>query len=567
VLIAGLASGGCAAGPAQASKPAVVFPTRDEIAQIPSQVPRAEAFGIDDVAVETWSFEAQASTDAAAYDDASPFGDVVRDLAKRYPASLSPSAPLRCAALELARFHAKKAALPTESLRRFVAARCGAVTSNVTPVYWSVETPAPVADEALAPKVRDGFVGRVAGRFAAGHYLVGVGAARDGKRTSVVALLAPDETRLEPGVLTVDANRRVTLRGASRVDFAEIGALINRGDVGTAPCTSDPQVTPPRFAVTCELAPGDAFAWVEILGRKQGELLIRELAETLVSEGDRGTIEYSARHVGPPSPVSGGAEFSRALLDGVNRVRTGAHLAPLSLAPEQSASNTRLAGTLVEAARGGDDAVANRAAIGLMAGWDVHGLIRNGTFFMGVVGTSDATAWLDFALERPIGRSSLLDPSMRVVAIGPVIPKGGRALGAAVTAYALFGNEDHTAEAARFFGRIAAARAARGLPAPARVEGLGEMEAELARVAREGAAPMDALQATMQVAVARTGQSVHGYTLETNDLDQVPVPDVVLTPGPLRMMVGVTHHRAEGAAWGQYVVFMVVLGGHEGTTI
>jgi hypothetical protein len=78
---------------------------------------------------------------------------------------------------------------------------------------------------------------------------------------------------------------------------------------------------------------------------------------------------------------------------------------------------------------------------------------------------------------------------------------------------------------------------------------------------------MDAMQATMRVAVERTGQGVHGYTLETNDLDQVEVPAALLTPGPLRMMLGVTHHRAEGAAWGQYVVMVVILGGGSpGTT-
>jgi hypothetical protein len=241
-------------------------------------------------------------------------------------------------------------------------------------------------------------------------------------------------------------------------------------------------------------------------------------------------------------------------------------MAPLSLAPQQSIENTRLAGTLIESMIGDDDAVANRAAIGLMAGWDVKGLIRNGNFFLAAVGTSDATAWLDFALELPIGRSSLLDPGMRQVAIGPAIPPGGGALGAAVTAYALFETDDHVAETTRFFQRIAAARTARGLPAPARVQGLGEMDAELGRVAREGAAPMDALQATMQVAVARTGQGVHGYTLETNDLDQVDVPAALLTPGPLRMMIGVTHHRAEGAAWGQYVVMIVILGSVASTT-
>jgi hypothetical protein len=80
------------------------------------------------------------------------------------------------------------------------------------------------------------------------------------------------------------------------------------------------------------------------------------------------------------------------------------------------------------------------------------------------------------------------------------------------------------------------------------------------KVQREGKAPMAALDVAMQVAVERTGQGVRGYSLETNDLDKVEVPGVLLTPGPLRVMVGVTHHRAKGAAWGQYVVLVVILG-------
>ena len=567
-MVTGLGGAGCAAaGPAAQSKPAVVFPSRDELAQIPSRVPRAEVFGIDDVAVETWSFEAQASSDAAAYEDTSPWGDVARDLVKGHPQSLAPSAPLRCAAHELARFHAKNGAMPTESFRRFVAARCGAVTAGITPIYWSVTSPAPPPDDELATKARDGFAKHLAGKVTSGHHLLGVAAAREGQRTTAVAVFSRDDAKLEPGTLVADAGRRVTLRGAARGEYADIHALVNRGEVGTAPCAADPQVKPPRFALTCELAPGDSFAWVDILGRKRGQLLMHELAETIITEGDRNAIAYAARHAGPPAPVTSGADFSRAMLDGLNRVRTGARMAPLSLTPRQSAENTRLAGTLIDAMLGGDDAVANRAAIGLMAGWEVPGLIQNGEFFLGAVGTSDATAWLDSALEHPIGRSSLLDPAMRLVAVGPALPQGGGALGAAVTTYALFDADDHAAEATRFFQRVAAARTVRGLPAPVRVQGLGEMDAELGRVAREGVSPMEALQATMQLAVARTGQGVHGYTLETNDLDQVEVPEPLLTRGPMRMMLGVTHHRAEGAAWGQYVVVVVILGAGEGTAL
>ena len=560
-LGAGLGSAGCATAGSAPSRPAVVFPSRDELAKIPSREPRAEAFGIDDVAVETWSFESQASSDAAAYEDASPWGDVARDLVKRHPQNLVPSASLRCAAQELARFHAKNGAMPAESLRRFVAARCGAMAAGIVPIYWSLTAPAVPSDEQIAAKAGEGFAKSIGDKVASGHYLLGVGASRDGQRTTAVALLARDEMKLEPGTLVADANRRVVLRGAVRGEYADIHALVNRGDFGTAPCISDPQVRPPRFALACDLAPGDAFAWVDVLGRKPGQLLMHELGETIITEGDRNAVAYAARHVGPPVPVKTAADFARGMLDGLNRVRSSAKMAPLSLAPRQSAENTRLAGTLVDAMLGGDDEVSNRAAIGLMAGWEVPGLIRNGEFFLAAVGSSDATAWLDSALEHPIGRSTLLEPSVRLIAVGPALPHGGGALGAAVTTYALFDGDDHSAEAARLFQRIAAARAAHGLPAPVRVQGLPEMDAELARVAREGVSPMEALQATMQLAVARTGQSVRGYTLETNDVDHVEVPRELLGRGPMQMLLGVTHHRAEGAAWGQYVVVAVILAG------
>jgi hypothetical protein len=544
------------------STPTVVFPSRDELAKIPSRTPHVEAFGTNAVVVDTWTFEAAAASDASAYDDPSPWGEVARQLVKGREGTLTLSPAMHCTALELARFHAKNGAMPTESLRRFTAARCGSLATSVSPMFWSVTTPGAPSDEELATKAQEAFLRMSGDHFALGHRLLGVGAARDGQRITAVAVVAEDEARLEPGSLGVDASRRVTLQGSARGEYTAIFAMINHGDVSDGVCQSDPHVKPPRFALTCELAPGDPFAWVEILGQKSGKLLLHELGETLVHEGDGSAIAYAARHVGPPAPVTGAADFSQALFDRLNAVRTGAHLTPLTLAAKQSAENARLAGTLVDASFGFDDATADRAAIGLMAGWNVPGLIRNGAFFLAAVGpTNDATAWLDYALERPMGRLALLDPSSEQIAIGPTFPPGGGALGAAVTTYAMFdAQQDHAADATRFFQRLVAARAARGLPAPVRVQGLGEMDVELDKVQREGKAPMAALDVAMQVAVERTGQGVRGYSLETNDLDKVDVPGVLLTPGPLRVMVGVTHHRANGAAWGQYVVLVVILG-------
>jgi hypothetical protein len=258
--------------------------------------------------------------------------------------------------------------------------------------------------------------------------------------------------------------------------------------------------------------------------------------------------------------VKGPADFTAALLDRLNRVRVRAKLAPLTLAPKQSAENARLAGTLVDAEHTHDAATADRIAIGLLAGWNVDGLIRTGNFFvLQVAPTKDATAWLDFALQRPLGRSVLLDPAARKIAIGPAIPEGVPALGAAVTTYALFESRDHAADEKRVHASISAARTARGASAAVRVGGLDELTNEAMLVLDKGKPPADALQDVLDVAAHQTGSRVQGYLLETTNLDELPLPSELLTASSLKFALAVTHHRAPGAAWGQYVVFLVVI--------
>src|SRR5262249_13962745 len=114
-----------------ASKPAVVFPSRTELAQLPSKKAPADAFTTQDVVVDAWTFESHAATSAAApYDDPSALGQVVRDLAAAHAPRLTASNALRCAAEEIGRFHLQHNALPAESLRRFIVARCGGTTSQ-----------------------------------------------------------------------------------------------------------------------------------------------------------------------------------------------------------------------------------------------------------------------------------------------------------------------------------------------------------------------------------------------------------------------------------------------------
>jgi hypothetical protein len=543
------------------SKPAVEFPSREQVQRIPPKKARPEAFRADEVAVDTWTFDSLPAGDDAPYEDASPWGDLMRELASAHKSRLALSAPLRCAAQEMARFYLKNHAPPAENLRRFMAARCGVVQTRVAPAASLTPVPAAVGDDELATHSRDMLRKLFEAELPpAGRALAGFAVARDANGAALVALVAPDDVRLQAGSRGVDANHRVTLRGAAQGEFTSIRALINRGDLGAQPCESDPGVQPPQFSVVCELAGGDRFAWVEVAAQRRGHFLAEALAETLVYEGDGKDLAYSARHVGPPAVVGSAAEFPNKMLERLNGVRLAAKLPPLSLATKQSAENARLVGTLIDAATDPGD-MSDRAAVGLLAGWDVEGLIRTGHIFLSVAPSLDATAWLDAALERPMGRFALLDPDVRQIAVGADVADGKRALGAAVTTYAFFESDDHHADADRFFARIAAARAQRGLPAPERLAGTETTQAEAARVLRGNKPPMAALDDMMADVSRRYSIGVRGYVLEASDLERPDVPAAFLARGPMRVLLVVTHHRAPDAAWGQFVVFAVVLGG------
>jgi hypothetical protein len=552
---------GCAAGGGAASQPAVVFPSRDEVASLPSRPPRAEAFATSDVPADAWTFEAPAADDGAPYEDASPWGALLRERVAAHAKTVTLSPALRCAATEMARFAVAQKGLPAEPLRRFTIARCGGTTPDAAPVAWWVDAPSAVPDEALIARARDPLSKALERNLVSGQpVVVGLGVARDAHRAAVVALVGLDEARLEPGSRRADASRRVRLRGQARGDYAHIDAWINRGPFGVARCDAA-AAAPPRFDFTCAMADGDESAWIEVLGQKRGAILQHPIADVLAASVDPSALKYARRPYAAPTPVANGDAFAAAVVDGVNRARAAGKLAPLAVAREQSAENTRLAGTLIDASVSHDDATADRAAIGLLAGWHVAGPIRNGAFFLDVVApTRDASDWIASALERPLGRVTLLDPDVRRIAVGPAIPDGVPGLGAAITTYALFESEDHAAEEARFFARLAEARAERGIAAPVRVQDVPAPRAEAASVLH-GTKPVgSALDDMLEDTVARTGGAARGYVLETNDVDHVAIPEELLGAGPMRVAIAVTHHKAPGAAWAQYVIFLVILG-------
>ena len=562
---------GCAEAPPP-SKPAVVFPSRAEIAAIPAVKPKLEAFGEVDTSTEPWAVQVEPSTQDTPYVDASAWGDFIREAVRPHAALVSLSSPLKCASEELAKLNRHSAKLlPPRNLMHFIVARCGAVVTSPRPLVWRVDATGDFTDAMVIDAAKKQLGPALEKLLGGGqHLVVGLGVARDDKGVSVVVTAADNDAALDPGPLRADANHLVSIRGTVRGDYASITAFINQGPLGVAECSRQGELPPPHFAFTCKLAETDHYAWVEILGQRRGLVLSRDIALGIVTATDDAPIVYKPRSDAAPAVVSTPAELSSAIVLGVNAARAAAHLSPLTIDAKQSAENTRLVGTLINASFADDAAIgSDRAAIGLLAGWDVAGMIRGATIFVAALGsTRDATAWLDWALERPSGRITLLEPSSRVIAIGPAVPEEGSALGAAVTTYALYESDDHTREEGAIYARIDAARTARKLPRPILLGGIPEMHEEALHVLKDAENPYTALQSMLATASAKSGgAAVMGYVIETTDVEHFALPETALRAGALRIAITVTHHRAEGAAWGQYVVFLVTVGDNAAPSI
>jgi hypothetical protein len=550
------------------SVPVAVFPPKDDLAVLPSLPAPEEAFGVESVAVESWASRADPASqdEPGGYEDPSPWGALARELVAAHAHGLRLSPALRCAATEVAQFRIDKGGLPNESLRRFVAARCGVTSPDATPIVYTLDAPAAVTDQAIyehmGPPVRD----LVEKHLSEGPHGIGIATARKGRHVAVAAVLAADGVRFDGLSRTVDPSRRAILRGRILAPAAQAVGIINRGDYGTATCQADPSLKLPEFAFTCELGAGDASAWVEILARGEGRTMATSVADVLVCDGDPARLEYHPRNMGPASPVVDGAGLSVALLEGINRVRKDAHFQALTLERGQSGENTRLTGTLIDATVKNRAKEADVIALGLVAGWNVDGMIRSGNLFMGLVApTLDATALLGFAVERPFGRTVLLDPDARRIAIGAVVPPGGvQALGAVITTYSLFESPHHAVDEARVIERMTAARAARGKPPLSNIEAPPAMAEQVAMVLSGDEEPMAAVQRGMQSLALRSSGTVRGYVSEANELGLAPIPDEILRMPRGKVAVIVTHHKVKGAAWGQYVVFFLVVG--EGET-
>jgi hypothetical protein len=455
---------------------------------------------------------------------------------------------LRCTARELARFRLENGATPDERLDRFIVAACGR-TQNVHAFYSSAQIPAKVKDE----EIWKSWKGKLKIPTDAKGKSVGAWMVRKADKVTIAVAVA------EPSPITVsraDEAGKVVVTGTVSPGAKRVVGFINQGAYAVSECESDASVALPEIRMTCAMADGDPWAWVQVLTHPEGHRLMHSVSLSIARRDDKPITLTKPAHISDLP-----AETGAAILEGVNRTRALASLAPLEPAVKQAESNTKIAPHFFGAEHAHDMTTADELALGMLAGWDVEGgTIRNGSFFAGLVsGTKDTASWLAHALDMPMGRHSLLAPDARKIAIGPAALEGGPAVGAVVTTYAMFGDyaaADADRERARAFGRINEERAKRGLGPVTSVGPMPEV-ATLAKLVNEGKREGgEALDSALTFQTRRMQRSARGWAFVTHDLDHFTIPPELLLPSQA-VGIEVTHFKPEGSPWGAYLLYVI----------
>jgi hypothetical protein len=558
---------GCATG--APSKPVVEFPSEADLASFESRPVTLPPLHAAEVPQEGWPVER--AGDSADPDDLwTPRSAWEKEFAAAFSAvgsSAGLTRAMACAARELGRFYLEKQGPAPDSLQQFLTAACGVFAPAVG--YLPLQGTASENDgddELLAHWKHQIFSGLVQ-RLPADARHVGFWFGRAHGRAIALATFDTAPVELEPLSPVPDANGDVIIEG--RLDGAAeyIAGYANQGRFGVADCLADPSVARPEFRITCRMEPGDDVAWMEVVYAAPRSVLAQPIVQVLARRDPTKPLIYRETAHAASRPVTDPAAFGPAVLAGLNAVRAEAGLRPVRLANAQSAAAARVARQYFAAELGADLSATtpgglremNTIALGLLAGWQVAGTIRDGTFFSSVVPhTRDAGRWVDSALATPIGRQALMAPDIDEVAFGPALFNDPPALGAVACGYRFHKSNDHTADVKQVLSRITSARQRLKLPPPVHLEGMDEvLRYELGRVQAGSSTPRSALQEALNRATSHFEVSTQGIVVETTSLDALEIPPQVLSQSDLRLEIGVTHYKPPGAAWAQLVIVVV----------
>jgi hypothetical protein len=539
------------------------FPSQAELDQLGPAPSASELARIETDEVDSWTLEGPFPdrVEDVAHAAATPWEEVLAQAATRRAGLAVVTEAMRCAARELGHFLLVRGKLPPPTLLEFMAARCGTPSAEITHLYLEGAVPRTVDDSQLLEQWRPQLDQLLSRALTGGPATAGLWFGRDGQRAVVAVVTSPRRVLVAP-FSPVETGDRLIFGGEVVGSPDAVTAWANRGALGFTKCDRDPKVALPRFAFSCALDPGDSVAVIDVAARERGRILADGLLRVLARRPGEEGRQWRRTRYAAARPASTPEDFTLGVSEVLGEVRKKADLHPLVLSKTQSEQVAQLVPHVLAGSLGlGPSAVSDLAALGVLAGWRVGGSIKDANMTSAALaGPMDSGLWVDTALEEPLGRATLLDPDARVLAVGTVASNQPPVLVAIAATYQLFGEENLTAEAARYAKRIAEARAAREKSAP---EPLVSVQAVAEHATQTLAAsklePQVALNEALAKAGSLVGRPLHGWYVEGRDVEELPIPEELSTWDSLEMAVAVGYYQPPDEPWGRLVVFVIAL--------
>lgn len=522
------------------------FPTRDELKKLTSG-PRPSA-----------TFNERASK-RSAWDLKGPFPTSVVVEAPRQPSALwqkvaaaaagrglIATEAMDCAAREEAAFVAATKELPGSLLRDFIAGRCATGAPQVVTRVFETKAEPSVTDQALVDHVANQ-VSSALLEFPPGAH-VGAAFARSGDQVAVVVASVVPRATLEP-VPVLPTGNTVELKGVVEAGTIALEGAVTQGEVLAEVC-EDLKLRPlPAFDLRCTLDANDSSAWITVSTRKQGRLLGLEAARVLVWPKGAPVSTWTR-----PQPVRDGIAANReAIVKELSDLRVKAGRPPLALAVAQSQDNDEVAPFLFDAMSRGDEALADRLALGVAAGWRVEHEISGGNFFAQAAEQNDGSLLLTRMLLSPSTRASLFDPKTTELALG--LLKEGELLAMLGSVYEKLEPLPFPASSDALLARLNAERARRGVAAVKGLRLAGGTEPSYGARLKSGELDLNAAgEAFLQEAVNTTQKGCTGMWLVAGSLDEVEFPDAFFSARRKEVVLYATTWRDPNAPWGQVLV-------------
>jgi hypothetical protein len=312
----------------------------------------------------------------------------------------------------------------------------------------------------------------------------------------------------------------------------------------------------PDFDLTCPISARDPYAVFDMLAAEPQAVLGRQTLMLVLSTGRPLTPTFESLALDDG--------FSRGdLRDRFNALRARAHLPALQEVPLQSQTALALVAHYFTAADHQDLATLDRITLGMMAGWDVPGPLRDSQFlsFRGASGDRGAS-FMSQLLFFPSNRAVLLDADARRIALASVEDDRKKAIWGLLTTYTTFEPRSYPEVERRLLDDLDRQRSVRGrqpayrikMPDIARV-----LDTVMERLAGGQLDPTQGLDKALRTLSYRLQRTFQGRVACAMAIDNFrPVYDGTLTDADdVAVATKVGFYAAPGDHWGQYVSYVI----------